>query len=260
MICVTKRWLAACICLCVLSTVSFFVAHAEGPTQAAPLTRVEIRDWLRKNRWPKARVQVSEIFGEVADGYHPAIGFREEDLSKKELAAAKAEWGNTAWDYTTKKRALFVCLIRRGPDRSIEVAGIEDIPTSSNPDSEFKWGVTQLKDVDGDGRAELLVTYAYESYAPGSTYGSIFHKEVSWLAFFEAKPTRIQGHLVLRRGYDTTLEFEWSYRYVQQAGTPFFDLETRFVKGDDVPLSPEGKAKLYRYDPASDTWVDPKTK
>lgn len=138
-------------------------------------------------------------------------------------------------------------------DGSGKTAWFSKMATTKPAHSEFKWGVAKLKDVDGDGRKELVVIFGYV-HNPVTVYEREHHREIAWYGFNVPSKPRRQGSLLL--GYhmgdpNDGTAIKTTFRYVKTAGV-HSDLKVKTLEtGGDQDVVTN---VVLPYDAKNDSW------
>jgi hypothetical protein len=94
--------------------------------------------------------------------------------------------------------APHVAVVRRGADGKLAIEKELALPTEAPPwdqQEELKWGITFVKDYDGDGKPELMVAYGYHGPMEWAV-GDIYYKN---LAILNLDPVDVAFNAVVER-------------------------------------------------------------
>ncbi len=203
---------------------------------------------LAKGLSDAATWRMSHVIGETSTGLIVAIGLATDPIEADDPAEEEG-----AWERASNLHKPLAFTFQRQPDGTLTAVSGIALPTIADPHDQFGWGFSKLDDVDGDGRPELAVVYGYLSYYPGSTFGTMNHKQIAWLAVSDTTLT-VQANLETesRLGDNETPDSKVTYRLVPQPNSAFKDLR--------VTTETESKktSVLWTYDPKADAWVAPK--
>jgi hypothetical protein len=153
------------------------VAQAEKP----PLEKAAVLKLLK----PSGARSVSQIFADVGGGRFPVLFVKagKRDCQSEQNCSA-----------TTVAN---VALIVRDATGALSVESQLELPTRApawDQNGELKWGITNVKDYDGDGKPELMIVYGYNGpVAPGA--GDTWYRELALVNL--DKPIRLALRVTL---------------------------------------------------------------
>jgi hypothetical protein len=138
-----------------------------GVALAAPLTKQEAVRALKSSM--KDVKSVSQVFADLGDGRFPVLFVTRGRDCVERMVDQEKEQNCSA---TTVPHAA---VLKRDGSALVVEAELA-LPTAAAPwdqPEELKWGVTHVKDDDGDGKPELMVIYGYHGptmWGVGDTY------------------------------------------------------------------------------------------
>jgi hypothetical protein len=158
-----------------------------GSAWAAPPSKSDVSKLLKQTI--KDVRSVSEVLADVGGGRHPVLFVtRGRDCIERTIDKEKEQ-------NCSATSIPHVAIVKRSAG-ALTLESELALPVSAAPwdqPEELKWGITQIKDWDGDGQPELLVIYGYHGptiWAIGDTY----YRE---LALYNLSPLQSAVHVTL---------------------------------------------------------------
>lgn len=257
----TLRWALALVLPLLAATA--FAQSAPPAAKAAKPGKPQVTTLL-KAKLAKTPFRVSDVLADVGGGRFPVLyttsarhceplpGMSEEELRAERKAGHEPE---------NCVQAVYPHLgILSSSGGELSVESLTDLPTATTPSTDlegkFLWGITPVKDFDGDGKPELLLIYSYAgAVEPG--VGTTSYRELT-LVNLEAKPT-IAVNAILRAlpEAETLDTSDFKYKFTPSAGTiPELVLDGTISTLDEKADEklPRKAVRRYRYEAASDKW------
>lgn len=219
---------------------------------------------LLKTKLAKMPFRVSDVLDDIGGGRFPVLyttsakhcdphpAMSEEDIRAERKA------GNNPDICVQAVYPHLGILGSSGGELAIE--SLTDLPTATTPSTDlegkFLWGITPVKDFDGDGKPELLLIYSYAgAVEPG--VGTTSYRELT-LINLETKPT-IAVNVILRAlpEAETLDTSDFKYKFTPGTGAiPELVLDGTISTLDEKADEklPRKAVRRYRYEAASDKW------
>jgi hypothetical protein len=141
---------------------------AAGVAVGAPPSKGDVGKALKKTL--KDVKSVSQVFADLGDGRFPVLFVtRARDCIERMVDKEKEQ-------NCSPTTIPHVGIVKRDDKGELQLEAELPLPTAAAPwdqAEELKWGITNVKDYDGDGKPELLVIYGYHGpmvWAVGDTY------------------------------------------------------------------------------------------
>jgi len=187
---------------------------------------------------------VSDVLPDPGDGRFPVLFVvRGNHCIEREIDGQKEK-------NCSSTTSPHVAVLHRGDDGKLAVEKELALPTEAPPwdqQAELTWGITFVKDYDGDGKPELLVAYGYHGPMEWAV-GDIYYKN---LAIVNLDALGVAFNVVVERnpqaGSDTTVHCTWKL----VANGPGFDIVINRRSGRDGHL--DDYTERWVYGPG-DTW------
>jgi hypothetical protein len=220
-----------------------------GVAAAAPPSKGDAFTALKKSI--KDVKSVSQIFADVGGGRFPILFVTRGRNCLERVIDKQREENCSA---TTLPHAG---ILKRDEKGQLALEAELALPTAAVPwdtTEELKWGITNVKDYDGDGRPELLVIYGYNGpmvWAVGDTY----YRELCLLNLDKLAPAL---HVTLDEKPQASVNSEITTKFKFAAGEVVLsrrvgDYDDR--KGERVY---QASTLTFRWDAAQDLYVEVK--
>jgi hypothetical protein len=205
-------------------------------------------------------VDVDHVLDPIAPDLYPVIGKWERERSAESIEAERESWDGWSGNYAEEVVSPFLALIRateRGEEVALELVAILPMPTEETPHADFGWGIARVHDYDGDGLPEVVVVKAYTSYQPGSTFGEVWNREMTWFSFPDLGGIEVQHQMLLSEhlgGRNDVVQFTREVDYEPWEQGPYRNLvitevrENRGVESETVTT--------WFYHPDDDRWTE----
>lgn len=240
-----------------------FAQSAPPVTKAAKPGKPQVTALL-KAKLAKTPFRVSDVLDDVGGGRFPVLyttstkhcdphpGMSEEDIRAERKA------GNNPDICVQAVYPHLGILGSSGGELSVE--SLTDLPTTTTPSTDlegkFLWGITPVKDFDGDGKPELLLIYSYAgAVEPG--VGTTNYRELT-LVNLELKPT-VAVNVILRTDPEAETLDSTDFKYKFSPATakvPMLTLDGTISALDEKAdeKRPRKETRVYLYDATGDKW------
>jgi hypothetical protein len=226
-------------------------AHAGGKS---PLPKSEVLKAVRAKN--VAAGPISEVLADVGGGRYPVLFWQKgrDCLTRTIEGEIEKHCSATAEPH--------VAIVKRGEGGALSVEADLALPTAETPwdlDEPPKWGVTLVKDWDGDGKPELLVIYGYNGPMVWAV-GNVAYRSLAIVNLADALSLSVAVVLDQHPQASVKDVVESSWRVLPGSdGKPTLQLKVTEAAYDDAKGErvPRSSTVLYRWDAASDRFVKP---
>jgi hypothetical protein len=231
-----------------IALAGLLLTHASLAAEKAP-KKPDVAKLLRTAKVPVK--EVTDVLADLGGGRYPVLFF-----TRGEKACNRRMIDGQPDEVCSTTTEPWVAIVTRGPDGALAVEATLALPTADKPwdepGPELGWGITNVKDVDGDGKPELTILYGYNgnnAWAVGFThYRDLCILNLDKLAIGLHLEVDAQPQASVYDRFETTWQLDSDKRVLTATRT------TR--RGSDPVGEPRVEVITYAWSPDSDAWTE----